>query len=192
MLMMSPKVWTECRGYWRELDAVAAGELKDDDELFDCASRRRVADDDAVRDEGGYVLRAVGPNGFYPFAKVCSDLLDIVACALALECRGFGDAGDEGVGNLVMHEALSLSCLRAVHHAMSKVVCMFQAEGTDGVQVALVSVVARNDGGCRKAEAPGLEEVSHSLFLECLVLEDVPEHFAAVSKCEGEVGTPGI
>eukprot|EP00961_Rhodomonas_salina_P252267 3409927-Rhodomonas_salina.1 len=71
MLMMSPKVWTECRGYWRvsyccgimiavvlfegcvvfkveELDGVAVGELKDDDELFDFASRRRVADDDAV------------------------------------------------------------------------------------------------------------------------------------------------
>eukprot|EP00961_Rhodomonas_salina_P268513 3628712-Rhodomonas_salina.1 len=30
-----------------ELDGVAAGELKNDDELFDFASRRRVADDDA-------------------------------------------------------------------------------------------------------------------------------------------------
>eukprot|EP00961_Rhodomonas_salina_P107031 1441137-Rhodomonas_salina.1 len=45
---------------------------------------------------------------------------------------------------------------------------------------------------CRKAEAPSLEEVSHSLFRECLVLEDVPEHFAAVTKRKGEVGAPGV
>eukprot|EP00961_Rhodomonas_salina_P223153 3017644-Rhodomonas_salina.1 len=166
-----------------ELDGGAAGELKDDDELFGFASRRRVADDDAVRDEGCYVLWAVRPNGVYPFAEVCSDLLDVVACALALTC--FGDAGDEGVGYLVMHEVLSLLCLGAVHHAMSEAVRVFPAEGTDGVRVALVSVVARDDGSCRKAEAPGLEEVSHSLFRECLVLEMVPEHFAAVTKREG-------
>eukprot|EP00961_Rhodomonas_salina_P201812 2722471-Rhodomonas_salina.1 len=71
-----------------------------------------------------------------------------------------------------------------MHHAMSEVVCVFPAEGTDGVLLDLVSVVARDDGSSRKAEAPGLEEVSHSLFQECLVLEDVPEHFMAVTKRE--------
>eukprot|EP00961_Rhodomonas_salina_P135886 1828053-Rhodomonas_salina.1 len=33
-----------------ELDGVAAGKLKDDDELFDFATWRRVTDDDAIRD----------------------------------------------------------------------------------------------------------------------------------------------
>eukprot|EP00961_Rhodomonas_salina_P198964 2683815-Rhodomonas_salina.10 len=51
------------------------------------------------------------------------------------------------------------------------------------VSVALVSVFACDDGGW-EAEAPGLKE--------SLVLENVAEHFAAVSKRECEVRAPGV
>eukprot|EP00961_Rhodomonas_salina_P135887 1828053-Rhodomonas_salina.2 len=80
-----------------------------------------------------------------------------------------------------VHEVLRLLCLRAVHHVMSKVVCMFPAEGTDGIWVALVPVIAHDDCSCGEAEAPGLKEVPHSLFRQCLVLKYIAEHFTAVS-----------
>eukprot|EP00961_Rhodomonas_salina_P097365 1309692-Rhodomonas_salina.1 len=145
-----------------------------------------------VRDEGCFVLGAVGPDGVYPFAEVCGDLLDVVAGAFAL--KGFGNAGDEDatVGDLVVHEALSLSCLGAVHHAVSEVVRVFPAKGTDGVWVALVSVIACYDCGGGEAETLGLEEVQHSLSWESLVLENDAEHVVAVSKRECEIGAQGI
>eukprot|EP00961_Rhodomonas_salina_P246862 3335124-Rhodomonas_salina.1 len=91
-----------------------------------------------------------------------------------------------------MHEVLSLSCLRAVHHAMPEVVCVFPAEGTDGIWVALVPVIVSDYCGCGEAEAPGLKEVLYSLFQQCLVLKYVAEHFTAVSERECEVRAPGI